>query len=159
MNPTDQVRRLDKMRQGLKASDNTELPMNEDFFEKLHDKIMAEVEKTEIAPGPVLMTSRRLLRSHWRGWLYPAGGIVSVVFFAVLLMSPVSKVNQSLQRVGLFSDGTERIAAEALRSPEDLTQTLISLQNESDFFMDVARESFENLSADKINKIMGEKPN
>ncbi len=160
MNPTDRARRLDKMRKGLKASDNTELPMNDDFFESLHDKIMAEVEKTEIAPGPILMTPRRLLRSHWRGWLYPAGGIVSVAFFAMLLMSPVSKVNQSLQRAGLFSDGADRIAAEALRSPEDLSQTLISLQNESDFFMDVARESFENLSVDKLNKIMGdERPN
>lgn len=133
--------------------------MHEDYFEKLHDKIMAEVEKTGIASGPMLMAPRSVLRSQWRGWLYPVGGIISVIIFAFLLMSPVSKVNQSLQRVGLFSDGRDRIAVEALKSPEDLSQTLISIQNESDFFMDVASESFENLSVDNLNKIVGEQPN
>ncbi|WII73519.1 hypothetical protein QJS83_06495 [Bdellovibrio sp. 22V] len=147
---------MDKVRQGLKASDDLELPMNDDFFDRLHDKIMAEVEQTEIAPAPMLMTPRNLLRAHWRGWLYPAGGVMSVFVFASLLLTQVSKVNQSMQRAGLLSDGHERIVSEALLSPEDLSQTLISTQSESDFFMDVARESFENLSVSKFNKIMGE---
>lgn len=148
--------RMDKVKKNLKGMEDLELPMNEDFFDRLHDKIMAEVEKTEIAPPPMLMTPRNLLRSHWRGWLYPAGGMMSLFVFASLLMTQVSKVNQSMQRVGLLSDGHERIVAEALLSPEDLSQTLISSQSESDFFMDVASESFENLSVAKIKKIMGE---
>ncbi|KHD89843.1 MAG: hypothetical protein OM95_01935 [Bdellovibrio sp. ArHS] len=152
----DRMDRLDKVRKGLKKADDLELPMNEDFFERLHDKIMAEVEEKAIAPAPVLMTPRNLLRSHWRGWLYPAGGVTSLFIFASLLLTQVSKVNQSMQRVGLLSDGHERIVAEALLSPEDLSQTLISSQSESDFYMDVARESFENLSVSKFNKIMGE---
>ncbi|KYG69549.1 hypothetical protein AZI87_10255 [Bdellovibrio bacteriovorus] len=152
----DRMDRLDKVRKGLKKADDLELPMNEDFFNRLHDKIMAEVEETAIAPAPVLMTPRNLLRSHWRGWLYPAGGVTSLFILASLLLTQVSKVNQSMQRVGLLSDGHERIVAEALLSPEDLSQTLISTQSESDFYMDVARESFENLSGSKFNKIMGE---
>lgn len=153
MEPMD---RMDKVRKGLKKADDIEIPMSEDFFNRLHDKIMFEVEQKEIAPTPMLMTPRNLLRSHWRGWLYPAGGITSLFIFASLLLTQVSKVNQSMQRVGLLSDGHERIVAEALLSPEDLSQTLISSQSESDFFMDVARESFENLSEAKFNKIMGE---
>lgn len=151
----NELDRLDKVRKELKATDDLELPMNDDFFDRLHDKIMAEVDKTEIAPAPVLMSPRNLLRSHWRGWLYPVGGVTSVFVFASLLLTQVSKVNQSMQRVGLLSDGHERIVAEALLSPEDLSQTLISSENESDFFMDVARESFENLSESKFNKLMG----
>lgn len=152
------VNRLDqrKMRKGLKAHDETELPMNEDFFDRLHDKIMAEVEKVEIAPPPRLMTPRNLLRSHLKGWLYPTGGLMSLFLFSFMLMSQVSKVNQSMVRVGLLSDGHERIVAEALLSPDDLSQTLISTQSDSDFFMDVAGESFENLTVAKFNKIMGE---
>ncbi|MBV2167703.1 MAG: hypothetical protein KUL82_03250 [Bdellovibrio sp.] len=156
MDRKDPMDRMDKVRKGLKAADDLELPMNDDFFDRLHDKIMAEVDKTEVAPPPMLVTPRNLLRAHWRGWLYPAGGVTSLFVLAFLLMPQVSKVNQSMQRVGLFSDGHERIVAEALLSPEDLSQTLISTQSESDFFMDVARESFENLSVSKFNKIMGE---
>ncbi|MNT20519.1 hypothetical protein D3C72_1558290 [compost metagenome] len=73
-----------------------------------------------------------------------------------MLLGQVSKVNQSMQRVGLLSDGHERIVAEALLDPADLSQTLISSQNESDFFVDVASESFENLSVSKVNQLMGE---
>lgn len=156
MDRIEPMDRMDKVRKGLKAADELELPMNEDFFDRLHDKIMAEVEQTEIAPAPILMTPRNVLRAHWRGWLYPAGGIMSLFLFSSLLLSQVSKVNQSMQRVGLLSDGHERIVAQALLSPEDLSQTLISTQSESDFFMDVASESFENLSVAKFNKIMGE---
>lgn len=156
MDRIEPMDRMDKVRKGLKATDELELPMNDDFFDRLHDKIMAEVEQTEIAPAPILMTPRNVLRAHWRGWLYPAGGMMSLFLFSALVLSQVSKVNQSMQRVGLLSDGHERIVAQALLSPEDLSQTLISTQSESDFFMDVASESFENLSVAKFNKIMGE---
>lgn len=156
MGPRDHVNSLDKLRKDLKSRDALELPMNDDFFERLHGKIMAEVEKTEMAPASVLMTPRNLLRSHWRGWLYPAGGVISLFLFTSLLMTQVSKVNQSMRRVGLLSDGRERIVAEALLSPGDLSQTFISTQSESDFFMDVASESFENLSEANFNKMMGE---
>ncbi|AFY00417.1 hypothetical protein [Bdellovibrio bacteriovorus] len=156
MDNVDRMDRMDKVRKGLKAADDMELPMNDDFFDRLHDKIMAEVEMVEIKPAPVLMTPRNLLRSHWRGWLYPVSGVASLMAFAVLLMPQVSKVNQSMTRAGLLSDGHERIVSEALLSPEEISQTLIITQSESDFFMDVARESFENLSVDKFNKIMGE---
>lgn len=147
---------LDKVRKKMKAIDDFELTMSDDFFDSLHDKIMAKVEEAEMAPAPVLMTPRNLLRSHWRGWLYPVGGLMSLFVMCSLLMTQVSKVNQSMQRVGLLSDGHERIVAEALLDPEDMSQTLISSQSESDFFVDVANESFENLSVAKFNKIMGE---
>src|SRR5438445_720214 len=138
----DQNVRLDKVRKKIKAADDFEMSMSDDFFDQLHDKIMAKVEEAEMAPPPVLMTPRNLLRSHWRGWLYPVGGVMSLFVLSSLLLTQVSKVNQSMQRVGLLSDGHERIVAEALLAPEDLSQTLISTQSESDFFVDVASESF-----------------
>lgn len=152
----DQNVPLDKIRKKVKAADDLDMSMSDDFFDQLHDKIMAKVEEVEIAPPPVLMAPRNLLRSHWRGWLYPVGGLMSLFVLSSLLLTQVSKVNQSMQRVGLLSDGHERIVAQALLSPEELSQTLISSQSESDFFVDVASESFENLSVAKFNKIMGE---
>ena len=45
----------------------------------------------------------------------------------------------------------------ALNSPDSVAQTLIVSQSEADFFVDVANESFENLTVAKFNKLMGEK--
>lgn len=158
MEMNDQKERIETMRKSLKNADTLEfeMPMNDDFFDRLHDKIMAEVEKTDIAPAPVLMHQRNLLRAHWRGWLYPASGVTSLLVLAFLLVPQLSKVSETMQRAGLHSDGYERIIGQALLSPDELSQTFISTQSESDFFMDVASESFENLSVAKFNKIMGE---
>ncbi|MEN0057523.1 MAG: anti-sigma factor [Bdellovibrio sp.] len=153
MEPLD---RMEKVRKGLKKRDTLAMPEGDEFFERLHDKIMAEVEKTEVAPAPFLGKSRNLLRAHWRGWLYPTSGVAALAVVSFLAVNQVSKVNQAMQRAGLASDGTERIVAEALLSPEAASQTLISMQSESDFFMDVASESFENLTVAKFKKIMGE---
>ncbi|KYG67318.1 hypothetical protein AZI86_09990 [Bdellovibrio bacteriovorus] len=153
----DQKGRLDKVRQGLKDADDLELPMSEEFFDRLHDKIMAEVEKTEIAPATPLIASRNLLRRHWRSWLYPAGGVTSLFLLLIFAMPQVSKITEGMQRAGLVSDGQERIAARAITTPEELVQTFISSQSDSDFLIDVASESFENLSIAQFNKIMGDK--
>lgn len=156
MDPRNRTERLDKVRKGLKASDDMELPMSEDFFDKLHDKIMAEVEKTDIAPAPLLMRPRSVFRSRWREWANPVGGVLSLFLLTFIALNQTDKFNQSMERAGLASDGRERIVSEAILSPEDLSQTLITTQNESDFFIDVAGESFENLTVSKINQIMGE---
>lgn len=149
MGPRNRTERLDKVRKGLRASDDLELPMSDDFFDKLHDKIMAEVEKTDIAPIP-------LFRTRWREWANPVGGVLSLFLLTFIALNQTDKFNQSMERAGLASDGRERIVSEALLSPDDLSQTLITTQNESDFFIDVAGESFENLTVSKINQIMGE---
>ncbi|UYL09038.1 hypothetical protein B9G69_000420 [Bdellovibrio sp. SKB1291214] len=149
------MNRLDKVRKNLKANDDLEMTMSDDFFDRLHDKIMMEVEHKVIEPTPMLMRPRNLLRAHWRGWLYPAGGIMSVILMTVFLAPQLAKVNQGMQRAGLLSDGRERIVTEAILSPEYLSQTLISSQTDSDFFVDVARESSENFKVAKLQKIMG----
>lgn len=148
---------FDKVRRGLKNNDDLELPMSEDFFDKLHDKIMIEVERTEVAPPPMLMKQKSYLRSHWKGWLYSATSVASVAAVAIVLSSQFTKVNETMQRVGLYSDGRERIVEMALNSPDSVAQTLIVSQSEADFFVDVANESFENLTVAKFNKLMGEK--
>jgi hypothetical protein len=52
-----------------------QLPTNPAYYDRLHDKIMARVAETEMQPpqGPAARSfekSARLLRDHWRGWLY-----------------------------------------------------------------------------------------
>ena len=118
---------------------------------------MAQVEEVEMAPPPVLMKPKSYLKTHLRTWLYSVGSLSTMMLVAGLLSSQFMRVQQSMVRVGLVSDGRERIISEAVLSPEDFSQTLISSQSEADFFVDVASDSFENLSVAKFNQLMGEK--
>ncbi len=63
-----------KMRKNLKAQDTLDLPMDPAFYDKLHEKIMSKVDETIMLPKPFLETPRRLLKMHWREWIYPVGG-------------------------------------------------------------------------------------
>jgi len=55
--------------------EEAQLPNNQAYFDRLHDRIMARVEDTEME-SPVSPAARsfeksaKLLRDHWRGWLY-----------------------------------------------------------------------------------------
>lgn len=55
--------------------EEVQLPNNQAYFDRLHDKIMAKIEDTEMeAPVRPAMRSfekaQELLRDHWRGRLY-----------------------------------------------------------------------------------------
>lgn len=55
--------------------EEVQLPNNQAYYDRLHDRIMARIEETEIeAPlRPAMRSfekSKALLRDHWRGWLY-----------------------------------------------------------------------------------------
>lgn len=147
---------LGRMRRELRAQDNVDFELSDEFFNNLHDKIMLAVEQTEITPTPKVWFNREKLRSHVKSWLYPAGGILSVALSALLISAHMETFDENLVRIGLFSDGYEVIATRAALSPEGISQTLISSQLETDFFMDVASESFENLTVSKFNQIWGE---
>ena len=154
-----EVNKMDKLRRALKNNDEIEIDLDEAFFNRLHDKIMAQVEETPMAAPASFGKTRRMLRAHWRSWLYPAGGLMSVILVASLLSPLWLQLEKTLQRSGLLSDGEQRIASEAVLSLEDLSQTLIVSQSEADFFMDVANNSIENLSVDKLKKALGKKSN
>lgn len=163
MNMDSKVKEMQKVRRGLKDQDMLkDLDMNLDdaFFDRLHDKVMAQIEETEMAPAPTPMISyltRRRVYQYWKDWSYPAGGLAAVFVLAFALVPQMQKINESMTRAGLVTDGTERIIQQALGAPEEISQTFISTQSEADFFIDVARESFENLPSNKIEKlILGE---
>jgi len=65
-----------KKKQLLGASlEEVLLPINPAYYDRLHDKIMARIEETEMETparpvAKVFEKSSRLLRDHWRGWLY-----------------------------------------------------------------------------------------
>lgn len=150
-NPT-----LDKMRKGLQALEEMEIPMDPAFFDKMHDKIMEKIEDSVIEPAPALMAPRRFLRAHWRGWLYPTGGTMALALAMTLVAMQFAKTNSGHVLTAKLNNSGEKVVAAALASPDTIAQTLLSSESEADFFVDVASQSFENLNISQFNKIMGE---
>lgn len=147
---------LDKMRKGLKAAEDIELPMDPEFFDKLHNKIMAQVNETVIEPTSTLQRPKRFIRAHWREWVFPAGTTLAMVFAVNFVLSQMSKLDSGRVESAKLNLSGEQVVAAALDSPDSIAQTVISSQAESDFFVDVASHSIENLSVSQFNKIMGE---
>src|SRR5688500_8756695 len=72
-----------KLRRQLKKGGEIKLPMDDAFYERLHDKIMAAVAETEIKPVSKIEATQELLQRHWRS--------ISQVTLALLLLFGVNK--------------------------------------------------------------------
>lgn len=150
---------FDKLRRGLKATEDLDLPMDPEFFNRLHDKIMAQVEETVIEPmaSMKIRQAKRFLKAHWRERIYPAGGTMALVFLMAFIVSQFVKLDSGRAPLAQkLNQSGEKVVAAVLESPDAIAQTLISSQAEADFFVDVASHSIENLSVSQFNKIMGE---
>jgi len=142
----------------LKEEDPVQLPMNDLFFEKMHDQIMARVEKTEIKP-----------LSRWaKTWVFlekkvhyyqPSNNIKSlkVVRFSlvgVTLTLGLSLGLNSLRLLNMSKDVvTHRQAIEnqALNNPKDWIELVGIMQNENDFIAEVANEKMAHLKNEQID--------
>ena len=149
---------LDKMRKGLKAMEEIELPMDAAFYDRLHDKIMAKVEHAEMAPKENLSGPKKFLKNQltkqWRSWVYPTGSTLALAVVGTLLTMQFSSTKTL--SVQALNQNTEKVISAALESPDAISQSLLVSQTEADFFVDVASQSFENLSIAQFNKIMGD---
>lgn len=139
----------------LEKEESIDLPMDEAFYERLHDKIMTAVEQTEVKPKTRWEKPRKLLQAHWRGWLYTSGSLMTLVLVAILVAQQQGNV-VSKSHIAQVAKNEEQILSKALESPDAFSQTLISHQSSSDFLVDVADRSFDDLSEVRFKKIMGE---
>lgn len=132
-----------------------ELPTDEEFFNKLHDKIMAAVEKTEIKPVSPWEKPKRLLRANWKSWVVSGGSLMMVLMASLQAPSVVRHFMNDSHTVQLVRNEDE-FAHETLKSPDEFSGTLISYQNQDDFLVDVAERTFHDLSQEHVREIMGE---
>lgn len=130
----------------LKSTDDVELPMDEAFYEKLHDKIMARVEETEVKKLPAwtsfVARPKKYLKSHWKGWLGTGLSMMAVGYFGLHMTTlagsfiPESHTFKVVQNERAFLEG-------ALSSPDSFSETLINHQSQDDFLSDVASQGLE----------------
>jgi hypothetical protein len=139
------------LREQLRREDPIELPMDDMFFDKLHDKIMADVAKTEIKPATSKWAKPWVFLERRANYYRPSNnvqtlrivkaGIVGVSLTLGLGLATMSlKLFDMSSRNQIASNNKQMIIEQALENPQDWVEMAASVQNDSDFYAEVMNE-------------------
>ncbi len=130
--------------QKLKAEDPIELPMDEAFFDNLHNKIMLSVEQTEIKPvskwtktwvfleqktmaHKIRVKMKNAMKLGIAATALTIG--IGVLNFSLNLSKPVTFAQSDFNK--------SSILAEAQKNPVEWSELVINYQDENDFYADI----------------------
>ncbi len=138
------------LKEQLKREDPIELPMDDMFFDKLHDKIMAEVDKTDVKPAPSRWEKPWVFLERKAHYYKPSNNVrtLQVVKAGVVGLSLTLGLGLATMSLKLFDMSSQNqvasnrqiIIEQALENPQDWVEMAASVQNDSDFYADVVNE-------------------
>lgn len=115
-----------------------ERPMDEAYFESLHDKIMAKVAQTEIEPPVPFNTQILVLSRYWRKYSRPVArttmSLAFVMFGIGYLMTQLTQETPLIERQSV-------LVKESVQRVDEFSVSVLSPQSELDFMSDVAAHS------------------
>ena len=117
----------------LSKEDPAKRDFSEEYLDRLHDQIMAKVERREILRPArfVWMKSKKFILKS------------SLSLMALLVVIALPQHQLSSQQNIAHADGFSEQFIEAAKSnPDQFSEMLVNYQSQSDFFGDVALESF-----------------
>lgn len=140
----------------LKRLDVTEpepqLPESEDYYERLHDKIMAQVDKKEILPPPPLVNrTKTVLKQRWRHGLYL---VTMSVLLAVVGVKTLTSANGQMNQnhAVLKFQNEDQLIGLLKKSPDMMDKTVLSSNISRDIMsaeiysnMDLTKELIDSL--------------
>lgn len=126
----------------MKAEDQVELPMDDLFFDKMHDQIMAAVDKKQIKPVNKWEKAWVFLERKTQGHRAKARKAVKLSIAAVTLALGVSLLNTSLSfyeqaQVAQNDINQAQILAEAQKNPLGWSELVGNYQDENDFYAEI----------------------
>lgn len=151
-------KRLEKK---LKSYDELELPMEEKFFENLHDKIMSSIEKTEVKPLSRWAKTWVFLETKAKPHRSIARKVVKTSFIGLTFTLAVSLASLSAKMyneafVAQKANNQLRILQEAKQNPTEWSELVVSYQNENDFYADVLSQRSDLRTIVEINQVLTE---
>lgn len=145
----------------LKQVDLVELPMEEKFFQNLHDKIMSSIEKTEVKPlsrwaktWVFLETKAKPHRSLARKVIKT--GFVGMTLALALGLAGLSAKGYHDVYVAQNASNQSRIIQEAKENPTEWSELVISYQDTNDFYADVLSRQNDLKTLVEINRVLTE---
>lgn len=136
-NLSNDLKPTERMLKRLEAAEpEPQAPDSDDYYQQLHDKIMAQVETKEIKPPPPpIQRTHDLLKRHWRQGLY----IVTMsALAAVISVKTVGNINSQVSQnhaVVKFMNEDQLIGL-LQNAPDVLENTVLSSYNSQDIMGD-----------------------
>ena len=141
------MKKIDSMKETLlvnklKAEDAIELPMDEQFFDNLHNKIMLSVAKTEIKPVNKWEKTWVFLEQKTMNKRAKLKKAVKFGITALAITLGAGIMNFGIDFAGqnVFTkknQNTNTIILEAKNNPIEWSELVVNYQNENDFYADV----------------------
>ena len=117
------------------------LPDDDDaFFSQMHDRIMAGVEKTSVQKDS---------RTFWQRYQRLTRGSVAAVALLALTFAGVET-----QQNKVIPDQTELVLQDVVQQSPDVESTILVYQSKDDFLVDLAQESLNHLSVDRLQGLV-----
>lgn len=136
--------------QQLKKMDSVELPMDENFFDQMHDQIMQAVEKTEIKQ--LNRWAKTWVFLETRAKYYQHAGIKATKALFVLAVVSLS-YGLGATSVAMFEKAHEQqitknkdvILKQAIQSPVEWAELAAVGQNDMDLYAEILNEKIQRL--------------
>lgn len=154
MSTKDKLKTEKYLHEELKKESATFFELDEAFFEKLHDDIMLKVDQVEVKKVSSWQRIANRLRENAKILSQRLGAQVVMAMVVVSVIFQVYRIeNRWRQTMNDFQ--TEAFVLQALQDPGKMSQSVLTHQNESDFFLDVANRSFDDLNLNKLDQLLG----
>ncbi len=140
------LKALGETRKLVKAAEPIMPNLSDDFFNKLHDKVMAQVAEQK-------PRTRVLLWLEDQSWQTYAAAIAFVLLTGSVLFS-VLKPTVTFQTAGLENPHGDMLLSISVEVPEVFADSLLNDRNSSDFYMDAMAEKVAQLEEHNANNLI-----
>ena len=145
----------------IKKEDPVELPMDEKFYENLHNQIMAAVEKTEMKPVSRWAKTWVFLEANTIRSRALGKKVIKTSFVGLALATGFSLFGLSAQMYSEVHQAQNlcnqtKIINEATKNPTEWSELVASYQNENDFYADVLSQKSDLATIVEIDRVLTE---
>lgn len=131
-----------------KVDEKEALPTEEDYFENMHDKIMAQVDETKIQPMPVSSFNKRSIN-------YALAAVFVCVFSVTAILNSIKPGNVQNDKQVAQLNFKQMLATAQVEDLSGVQDTVISHESEMDFMMNADLEALNNLTDEELESLMG----
>lgn len=155
----DEVQAEKLVKDRMKTMDPGKVDFSEVFMNQLHDKIMAQVEQTEIQPKVANEKLPFRLRLWWQK--STANKTTALMMMALVMVMSGAMVSKATSQkagaaaVSVAAANEDALLQEALKSPEAFEDMIAGSLGQNDFLVDVASRNFDHLNLNDFDTLFG----
>lgn len=147
------------IKQTLKKEDYLELPMDNFFYEKMHDQIMHAVEKSEMKTEPKWFKTRVFLEQKSQRYRSASRKIAKLAIVSLVTSIAIGFLGVS-QRLYVAIENNKnltnqsKIIQEAKRNPQEWADLVVNYQSENDFYAEVLSRRNDLATMVEIDQVL-----